>query len=227
MSVTVQALRQIPYFAELGADLLRDLAGQVRVRTYRTGEIILLEGEVCEGLYFVLTGRVKVFKLSSEGREQVLRILGPGRTFNDVPVFDGGSNPAGMAAIEESAVGFVPKEQIIALVEKEPTVAKAVIGVLASRLRALTLLIEDLSLRSVVARVAKVLLDYTRGYETLVEGGAGASAKLTQQQIAAMTGSVREVVQRALKVLERDGVIKLERAHVFIVDPKALERWSE
>lgn len=227
MRVTVQALQQIPYFAELGADLLRDLAGQVCVRPYRTGEIILLEGAACEGLYFVITGRVKVFKLSGEGREQVLRILGPGRTFNDVPVFDGGPNPAGMAAIEESTVGFIPKAQVIALVENEPVVAKAVIRVLAARLRALTLVIEDLSLRSVVARVAKVLSDYTRGHEILVEGTVGVSARLTQQQIAAMTGSVREVVQRALKALERDGAIKLERARIVVLDPKALERWSE
>lgn len=227
MNITADVIQHVPYFAELDPVLLRNLAGQVRQRTYRAGDVILLEGEPCEGLYVLLSGRVKVFKTSGEGREQVLRLLGPGRTFNDVPVFDGGSNPASVAALEASTVGQFPKAQILALVETHPKVARAVIRLLAARLRALTLMIEDLSLRSVVARVAKLLLDCTRGQETVIEGAPGGCARLTQQQIAAMTGSVREVVQRALKALERDGAVKLERARVLVLDPKALERWSQ
>jgi CRP-like cAMP-binding protein len=147
MSAMVDVLRQVPYFAELEAGSLRSLAGQVRGRKYKAGEVIL--------------------------------------------------------------------------------VAKAVIRLLATRLRALTLMIEDLSLRGVVARVAKLLLDCSRGHQTLVEDAGGACARLTQHQIAAMTGSVREVVQRALKALERDGAIRLERARVVVLDVKALELWSE
>ncbi len=103
----------------------------------------------------------------------------------------------------------------------------AVTRLLASRLRALTLMIEDLSLRGALARVAKLLLDCTRGHQTLAGGEGGACARLTQHQIAAMTGSVREVVQRALMALERDGAIRLERARVMVMDPNALERWSD
>ena len=227
MGVMTDALRQVPYFAEVEPDALKSLASQVRERKLEAGELILMEGDRCEGLYVVISGRVKVFKLSAEGKEQVLRILGPGRTFNDVPVFDGGPNPGSAAAMEAATVSLIPKAQILRLVEQQPKVAKAVIRLLASRLRALTLMIEDLSLRSVTARVAKLLLDCMRGHETLVESGAGACARLTQHQIAAMTGSVREVVQRALKTLEKDNAIRLERARVVVLDAKALERWSE
>ena len=227
MTTMPDVLRQIPYFAELEASFLKALATQIRERKYKSGEVVLLEGEPCEGLYFVVNGRVKVFKVSGEGKEQVLRILGPGRTFNDVPVFDGGTNPGSIATLEPSIVGHIPKGAVLALVEKHSQVAMAVIRLLASRLRALTLMIEDLSLRGVVARVAKLLLDCTRGHQTLVEGEGGACARLTQHQIAAMTGSVREVVQRALKALEWDGAIRLERARVVVLDPRALERWSE
>jgi CRP/FNR family transcriptional regulator len=227
MGGMVEALRQVPYFAEMDAALVNNLAGQVRQRTYKAGEVILLEGEPCQGLYFVASGRVKVFKVSAEGKEQVLRILGPGRTFNDVPVFDGGPNPGSIATMEPSSIGFLPKASVLALVEKHPKVAMAVIRLLATRLRALTLVIEDLSLRGVMARVAKILLDCSRGHETLMEGAGGACARLTQHQIATMTGSVREVVQRALKALERDGAIRLERARVLVLDQTILERWSE
>jgi CRP/FNR family transcriptional regulator, cyclic AMP receptor protein len=227
MTTMPDVLRQVPYFAGLDATLLKELAAQIRERKYRAGEIVLLEGDPCEGLYFVVSGRVKVFKVSGEGKEQVLRILGPGRTFNDVPVFDGGPNPGSIATLEPSTVGHVPRGAILAVVEKHPQVALAVIRLLASRLRSFTLMIEDLSLRGVVARVAKLLLDCTRGHQTLIEGEGAACARLTQHQIATMTGSVREVVQRALKALEKDGVIRLERARVVVLDVKALERWSE
>ncbi len=94
MAVMADVLRQVPYFARFDATLLKELAGQIHERKYKAGEVILLEGEPCEGLYFVVSGRVKVFKVSREGKEQLLRILGPGRTFNDVPVLDGGPTPA-------------------------------------------------------------------------------------------------------------------------------------
>ena len=227
MTVTTETIRKIPYFAELDDTALKELSGRVRGRKVQAGEVILLEGERCEGLYFVVSGRVKVFKLSGEGKEQVLRILGVGRSFNDVPVFDGGPNPGSVAALEPSSIGFLPKTHVLALVEKHPKVAAAVIRLLASRLRALTLMIEDLAFRGVMARVAKLLLDCSRGHQTLMEGGGGACARLTQHQIATMTGSVREVVQRALKTLEKDGAIRLERARVVVLDPAILALWSE
>jgi len=228
MSTTASSLRQVPYFADLDEPRLLGLARSIRERRYAPGDMVLVEGEPCEGLCIVLRGRVKAFKVSAEGKEQVLRVLGPGRTFNDVPVFDGGPNPASIQALEPSLVGLVPAAAVLALVESEPRVALAVIRGLATRMRALTLIIEDLSLRGVVARVAKLLLDCSRGRATVLEApGSTCHHRLTQHEIAAMTGSVREVVQRALKALERDGAIRMERARVIVLDEKVLERWSE
>lgn len=228
MATMASALRQVAYFSDLDDGRLRDLAGTVRERKYEAGDMVLMEGEPCEGLCFVQSGRVKVFKVSAEGKEQVLRLLGAGRTFNDVPVFDGGTNPGSIQALEACTIGVVPKAAVLALVQSQPKVATAVIRVLASRLRALTLVIEDLSLRGVVARVAKLLLDCSRGRPAIMEGSGGTCGhRLTQHEIAAMTGSVREVVQRALKTLERDGAIRMERARVIVLDQKALERWSD
>jgi CRP/FNR family transcriptional regulator len=166
-TVTLDALRQVPYLAPLDAKILLGLAPAVRLRTYKAGEIVLAEGDRCEGLYFIVRGRVKLFKTSIEGKEQVLRILGPGRTFNDIPVFDGGPNPGSVAVMENSAIGTLPTAYVLTLVETQPKAALAVIRVLASRMRALTLLVEDLSLRGVVARVARRLLDCARGHHTI------------------------------------------------------------
>jgi CRP-like cAMP-binding protein len=106
MTTKSEFLRTISYFAGLEPEALRELGEVVRERAYRKDERILLEAEPCRGLYVVVAGRVKVFKLSTEGQEQVLRLLGPGRTFNDVPVFDGGPNPASVSALEDSRVAL-------------------------------------------------------------------------------------------------------------------------
>ena len=226
MNTLEACLHQVPYFASLEPGVLRELAAAVRERKYEAGESVLFEGDPCEGLYVIVSGRVKVFKLSADGKEQVLRILGAGRTCNDVPVFDDGRNPGSVAALEASRLVLVPKARIRTLVERHPRVAAAVIRLLAERLRALSLMVEDLSLRSVVARVAKLLLDCTHGRSTLIEGTA-CCQHLTQHQIATMVGSVREVVQRALKALEKDGAIQMERGRIVVLDPKSLERWSQ
>jgi CRP/FNR family transcriptional regulator len=220
-------LGSLPYFAELEPTARAELARHVRQRSYDKDGQILMEGERSDTLPFVLRGRVKVVKVWADGKEHVLRVVGQGRTFNDVPVFDGGPNPASVVALEPCVVGFIPAAEIVRLIERFPRVAHAVIRLFASRLRSLTQVIEDLSFRTVVARVARLLHDCARGEPTLVEGTEGLCAVLTQQQLAAMTGSVREVVQRALKTLERNGAIRLHRGRVQVVDPAALARWSE
>jgi CRP-like cAMP-binding protein len=151
-------LKQVPYFAPLGPAELEALAREVRRREYGAGSLVIAEGEPCEGLPFVLSGRVRVFKAAGTGREKVLRIIGPGRTFNDVPVFDGNGAPASVAALEPTVVGIVPAARVLALVQTNPAIGVAVIRVLATRLRAMTLMVEDLALRGVTARVARMLL---------------------------------------------------------------------
>lgn len=219
-------LARVPYFAGLDPATLARLAMEARERRCAAGELVLAEGEPCPGLSVVVSGRVKAFKLSEDGREQVLRILGAGRTFNDVPLFDDGPNPASVAALEETTVALLPAARIHALVRERPEVAAAVIRVLAQRLRAVTEMVEDLALRGVTARVARLLLQCSRGAPPLAEGAGDHCAHLTQQQLAAMTGSVREVVQRSLKALEREGAIRLARGSIRVLAPDILAAWS-
>jgi CRP/FNR family cyclic AMP-dependent transcriptional regulator len=164
---------------------------------------------------------------SAEGRKQVLKVFGPGRTFADIPVFDNGPLPADAVAATDTTIGLIPRPALLDLLKRNPDVSLDVIRLFASRLRAYKHLVEDLSLRSVVARVARLLLDRSRGAQTLTEEAASLSPRFTQDEIAAMVGSVREVVQRALKTLEHDGAIQMARGRVKIVDVQELEVWSE
>lgn len=221
-----EMLARVGYFTESGADVLAEAVSATRERSVRAGETVVTEGEPCEGLFVVLEGRVRVVKISAEGREQVLLILGPGRTFNDVPVFDEGVNPSNVEALEDGSVAVIPGAMMQALIKRHPAIAIAAVRMLASRLRMMTLMVENLAFRDVVGRVANVIKGCADGDQPLVEGVPHACAHITQQELAALTGSVREVVQRALKTLESAGAIRRGRARIEILDPNVLEDWA-
>lgn len=219
-------LSRVAYFLDSDSAVLTEVKSAARERPVRAGETVVTEGEPCAGLFVVVQGRVRVVKISSEGREQVLLILGPGRTFNDVPVFDGGANPGNVEALDDGSVAVIPLGAMQALMERHPKIAVAATRVLASRLRTMTLMVESLGFRDVTGRVATIIRDCAIGDQPLVEGVPHACAHITQQEMAAMTGTVREVVQRALKTLESAGAIRLGRARIEILNPDALEDWA-
>lgn len=221
MSVPPEFLKQIPYFAGLTDRELNQILPLVHERNYPRGEMVILEGEPCEAIYFVKSGRVKVFKTSSEGREQVLRIMKAGDTFNEVPVFDCGPDPASVEALDPTSLYVLSAADLQSLMLELPAISRNVIRILASRLRHLVGLVEDLSFRHVTGRIAKILLQHAR--DAAADNGAG---RLTQQQMATMAGTAREMVGRALKGLEQAGAIKMERGRIVIVDKGILERLS-
>lgn len=217
---------RIPYFSDLANGAVAEVARAVRHRTFSTGQTILTEGKPCDGLYFVVAGQVRLVRRSAEGREHVLRVLGPGATFNDVAVFDGGPNSDSAVAVGPTTVGFLAKEFVMALVDRHPEIARAALKLLSSRQRTLGVVVEDLALRDVTTRVARLLLGCMGHHEHIVEHAPNACERITHQEIASMVGSVREVVQRALKELERDGAIALERARLRVRDRSKLEKWA-
>lgn len=217
---------RIPYFAGLDERSFAETVRAVRRRVCEPGESILIEGKPCEGLYFVIEGQVRLVRTTAEGREHVLRVLGAGATFNDVAVFDGGSNSDSAVAVGPTTVGLIPKATLLASIDRHPQIAKAALKLLSSRQRTLGSVVEDLALRDVTTRVARLLLGCMGRHDHIVEQAPDACARITHQEIASMVGSVREVVQRALKELERDGAIALERSRIRIRDQIKLERWA-
>ena len=227
-SATAKPLAGVPYFAGLPEAVLEGIERKIRRRRYGAGEVVLMEGERGDGgLFLMLEGMVKVCKISPEGREQVLRLIGSGRSFNDVPMFDGGANPGTVMALGATTVGHLPGTAFQALMETHPEIARNATRVLAGRLRALTAMVEDLAFRGVLSRVAGLLLSCALGHHALAEGEHTACVRITQADVAAMTGSVREVVQRALKTLEADGAIRMERAQIAVLNTAILEIWAE
>jgi len=222
-----EVLRSNPYFRKLPEGQLRELTTTLRAHQYRHGDVIFHKGDPSSGLYVVLRGSVRTILNSSDGRRQVLKVFGRGRTFGDVSVFDDDTQPADAVAAADSEVAVVPRTQLLDLLRSNPEAAIDVIRLFASRLRAYKQIVEDLALRPVVARVARWLVDRARGTGTLVEESASLQNAYTQEELAAMVGSVREVVQRALKTLERAELIEMRRGRIHVIDVDALNGWTE
>jgi len=220
MTVDIAFLKSIPYFEGLNPVELDSILKLIFEKTAQRGEIIVFEGEPAEALYFVSSGAVKMFKTSADGKEQILSIVRPGESFNDVPVFDGGQNPASAGAMGPVILYGIEKPDMDVVLQEHPQVALNVITVLVSQVRRLVTLVEDLSFRHVVSRVAKILINY---------GGNGTDSeqRLTQQDMAAMAGTAREVVGRSLKALEADGMIRMERHRIVVTNREALEEMAE
>jgi len=215
--IDVDVLHQIPLFATLSSGDLAHVAAMTVERHYERGDIILLEGDKGGALHYVREGVVKVFKTSVGGKEQVLRLIAAGHTFNDVPALDGGSNPASAAAMEPSVVYVIRRIELLKLIATRPEVAGAVVQTLASALRHLVALVEDLSLRHVTARVANLLLEQEASFQEEQH-----IYHLTQQEMAALAGTAREVVGRALKELEVAGAIEMRQGRAVVLNRERL-----
>jgi CRP/FNR family transcriptional regulator len=208
-------LRQQPFLADLTQADLVALAKAMSVRHLQRGELLALEGEPCTAVYFVVQGRIRAFKMSPEGREQVVNALLPGQPFYLAPALDRGPLPLSTQADTRCTLLSLETATLLDLLHQQPSVLFAVAVSFAQRLRRLTGLVEDLSLRTVSQRVARLLLAQLE---------AGAAHRLTQQEMAAQLGTVREVVARTLAAFCQRGWIDLQRGRIEIRDLSALRQ---
>lgn len=206
-------LRSLPYFE--GAASVESLARQAVRRTFKAGETIFVEGDPAAGLWVIEQGSVKIYKLSPEGAEHVLHLLGAGNTFNDVGALDGGANPANAAALSDVIVWVLPAEAITHAMLEDSRLALNVVRFLAARVRGLVRQIEDLALYSVVVRLARFLLKQA---EDPVLSGPG----VTRVAIAAHLATTPQTISNALRELETRGVIEFDRHRIYIVDEDQL-----
>lgn len=212
-------LQQVPLFASFGDEARRRLAERSVVRTYGAGHVLFTAGDPCRGLYIVESGRVRIFRTSPAGREQVLHTEGPGRPVAELPLLDGGAYPASAVTEVESRLAFVPRAEFEALYRANPDVADAIIRDLATRLRHLVRVTETLAFRDVAARLASFLARHAEQHGTTVAGGTEIVVDRTREELSQELGTARESVSRAIKQLTEKGLIEpLGRRRMRIPD---------
>jgi len=208
-------LKAVPYFRALDDHALDAVGKEVITRHYQAGEIIFLEGEPDAGLHLVTEGLCKVYRLSEGGREHVLATLRPGDSCNEVPVVDGGPNPANFAALENSTVWVISAESLSGLRRQHPALNEMIIKNLAMRCRQLVQRVYNLSFLSVTGRLAAFLLQQS-------EESGELHRRMTQDEIAAHLGTVREMVGRAFRELQEAELIAIDRHRIEILDREGL-----
>lgn len=210
-------LRQVSFCTDLPEATIEALATIAIPLKRPAGTLIQLEGDPAEAMYIVTEGRVKISRVSSSGREQVLHILTAGQHFNAVAVFDGGPCPANAQALTDVEFLALPRDAMRAVIEQHPALALALLREFTGRLRHMVNLVEELALHTVQGRLAGLLLAQAEAAER-----GEAVAPLTQAEMAARLGTVREMVGRTLKNFEALGLIRLDRGMITVIDREGL-----
>lgn len=223
----VAALKRTKLFAALNDNTLRMLAARAVERTFQKDEVLFIAGDDVTGMYVIVEGTVRAFRVGLDGREQVIHVERAGATIAELPVFDEGTYPSTAAADELTTTLFIEKRAVRSLCLEHPEISLAAIKVLAGRLRRCAELVEVLSLREVGQRLARFLVTEARRSGTRTESGLILTLTQTNQQIASRIGSVREVISRAFTRIQHEGLIEVEGRHVIIPDEAALEAFSE
>ena len=215
--VTPELVAAIPLFRGLPPGARAALASALQDRRYRPGQYLIHQDSAPEGLFIICEGRVRLARIGPDGREQVLQMAGPGELFNAEPLFDGGPTPASARAMSPVQVLLLPAAVLVALIGAHPSIALLLLRELSMRQRELVILLEDLHFRSVRARLARVLLR---------EAHDGAAA-ITQQELAERAGTVREIVGRTLRDMQQEGLVRLLRGQVTVLDLQRLREIAE
>lgn len=216
----VKQITAIPLFQGLAADHCQQLASIVVNKPFRRGQTIFSEGDDGDGFYVVASGRVKVFKLSHEGKEQILHILGAGEPFGEVPVFSGEHFPAHAEAMEETRVFFFPRAAFVELIKKNPSLALNMLAMLSRRLRRFTVLIEDLSLKEVPGRLSAYLLYLSEAKNK----SDNLTLDISKTQLASLLGTIPETLSRILARMSAEELIQSDgQRSITILDREGLE----
>ena len=217
-------LRKTPLFASLTDKEMEALAGRVSKKCFERGALLFSEGEACRGLFLVASGKIRIFKLSPAGREQVLAVEGPGSSFAELPVFDGGNYPASASALENAEVLFISRKDFQNFCREHPEVALKVLAVVGSRLRRLIVIIEDLSFTTVRHRLIALLLRLAQASGTTSKEGVHVELTKTHQDLAAELGTERELVSRNLSRLQAEGFLEVDGRRIIVKDLAGLKR---
>lgn len=223
----IAALRRTALFGGLSESELDSLAKRAVEHRLNRNEILFMAGEEAAGLFVVAEGALRAYREGVDGREQIIHVERAGATIAELPVFDDKPYPSTVAAEEESTVLFLAKSEVRSLCLTNPEIALTALKLMAGRLRKCAELVEALSLREVDQRLARWLLTEARTRGQRLTNGLELNLVLTNQQIAAHIGSVREVVSRALARLQQNGLIEVEGRQVVIRDETALAVFAQ
>jgi CRP/FNR family transcriptional regulator, cyclic AMP receptor protein len=217
-------LASVPLFAALDGDTAALLASALTTRAVVRGHVVFEEGDTGDRLFIVMDGKVKISRAASDGRENLLAVLGPGEMFGELSLFDPGPRTATATAITESTLASLDHDDLRPLLLAQPAVAAQLLRALAQRLRRTNEAMADLVFSDVPGRVAKALLDLAEKFGDRESDGIRVRHDLTQEELAQLVGASRETVNKALSEFANRGWLRLEGRTVLLLDTERLGR---
>lgn len=222
MDKMLNLIAATPLFNGLAEQQLAEVRSIAVDRIYKKGQSIFSEGDAGDGFYIVAEGKVKIFKVSLEGKEQILHIYGPGNPFGEVPVFSGEKFPANALALTKSRVLFFPRDAFVAHITAHPSLAMNMLAVLSMRLREFTIQIENLSLKEVPGRLAAYLL-YLSSEQQQADKVV---LPISKGQLASLLGTIPETLSRIFTKMSQQGIIAVNGSEILLKSPADLEELS-
>jgi CRP/FNR family transcriptional regulator, dissimilatory nitrate respiration regulator len=223
MEKILQIISDVPLFNGLPKDQLNELRQIAVDRFYDKGKTIFFEGDPCDGFYIIADGRVKIYKLSFDGKEHILHIYGPGNPFGEVPVFAGKKFPANAQTLLKSHLLFFPRTAFIDLISQNPSLSLNMLAVLSMRLRQFTVQIENLSLKEVPGRLASYLL-----YLAKEQGGSDTvMLTISKGQLASLLGTIPETLSRILAKMNKQRLVETSGRDIKLLDIEGLKDLAE
>lgn len=219
MDKIVDTMAHTPLFSGLSEEQLGQIGKIAVQKHFRRGEAVFWDGDPGTGFYVVLDGRVKIFKTSADGKEQILHIYGPGNPIGEVPVFSGNRFPANAQAIEKSLLLFFPRKDFIDLISSQPSMALNMLAVLSMRLRQFTVQVENLSLKEVPARLASYLIYLSNEQDS----AAFVDLPISKGQLASLLGTIPETLSRIFNKMTQHELISVEGSSINLKNREALE----
>jgi CRP/FNR family transcriptional regulator, cyclic AMP receptor protein len=224
MPVDDDVVLSAPLFANMDREQTRALQASMTPLDLARGEVLFHEGEPGDRLYVIARGKIKLGRRSSDGRENLLAVLGPGEMFGELSLFDPGPRTATASVVADAHLLELGHQDLIDWLQSSPAVAKHLLEALARRLRRTNEALGDLVFSDVPGRVAKALLDLSRRFGEPVDDGLRVAHDLTQEELAQLVGASRETVNKALADFAARGWVRREGRAVVLLDIDRLER---
>lgn len=216
-------LASSPLFQGLPEKQLKALRDIAVTENYAKGETLFSEGAEGRGFFIAMSGSIKIYKLSFEGKEQILHIFGPGEPFGEVPVFTGKPFPANALALKASQVLFFPRKAFVDLIKRDPSMALNMLGVLCMRLRQFTVQIENLSLKEVPGRLAGHLIWLSRDQDNRER----VRLDISKGQLASLLGTIPETLSRILSKMAQQDLIDVQGREIKIINFEQLQELAD
>ncbi len=220
-------LQDVPLFSELNVAQLREISEICSLKQFKKNQHIFLENDNYRGFYIVLKGSVKIYRISNEGKEYILHLRKPPQPFADVPLFEGGNYPANAQTLEDSILLFIPKNEFIELIGKNPSIALGMLAGFAKRMRKLSDKIEEISTKEVSNRLARFIFEEIEKNDSIKLEEPFLRLTISKSTVASYLGTITETLSRTFKKLQDENIITMNGKKIFVKDLKKLKQLAK